>query len=706
MKKISYLLIAILSVYIFYSGFSSFSSDQINRMNSFATSIGQTTNKKVIGLNLQFNEDLVSTIHEYCEETNSTGIIEVYENTEGFITKNLIYIYSADPQDLKSLYIRNDQKRINFKKDSKNYYSTNLNDKDAYNYIDYLNRGYYGDYNDIYEFHTLNDLLNHTPGSEIITLYSISNSNKTSTSQMKDYFKEFIPENSQGQGISDVEIVPYSMQKEKFLNMVFLNAILGTALIFAFIFLKDRKEIVIRKMLGNSNKKIFISLYTKHIAILYGLFLFLEIILFALFVGPYRPCASLFLYYLINEGIKLLFSLIMIGIILLISTITVKSVKYIKQNGTQENKTVLSLVLKGILIFVLFPVFLTNCADWIESVHYLYILNLNESQMSNKIITNGISVSLNEDLFYSSELVNKLYYYMQEHNGIYEDFDINKRIDFLKNHMDSDLEIPVSNEIPYIVVNNNYLKDYTIRDEFGNPLDFNQIEESILLIPENYSFNQDQISYYSNYEDCKVIRIKPNFRFVRHMPYVENTKDLEKINPVIFIDHNWMENARVSTDNYFIPIDTKKSVSNFKRFLIQNNMDKKVKFYLSDSYFAQVKNKKTYELISLTILIVLISTILFVYQLQAIVIFLFEKRYYLSIQYLLGKSFYERYSLYLSINISLYLSVIIFYALYSKRILESFEIGFLILGIDLIFTIFTLKKKEYAECVDSLKGAR
>lgn len=45
---------------------------------------------------------------------------------------------------------------------------------------------------------------------------------------------------------------------------------------------------------------------------------------------------------------------------------------------------------------------------------------------------------------------------MQEHNGIYEDFDINKRIDFLKNHMDSDLEIPVSNEIPYIVVNNNY----------------------------------------------------------------------------------------------------------------------------------------------------------------------------------------------------------------------------------------------------------
>ena len=45
-----------------------------------------------------------------------------------------------------------------------------------------------------------------------------------------------------------------------------------------------------------------------------------------------------------------------------------------------------------------------------------------------------------------------------------------------------------------------------------------------------------------------------------------------------------MENARVSTDNYFIPIDTKKSVSNFKRFLIQNNMDKKVKFYLSDSY--------------------------------------------------------------------------------------------------------------------------
>lgn len=256
----------------------------------------------------------------------------------------------------------------------------------------------------------------------------------------------------------------------------------------------------------------------------------------------------------------------MIGIILLISTITVKSVKYIKQNGTQENKTVLSLVLKGILIFVLFPVFLTNCADWIESIHYLYILNLNESQMSNKIITNGISVSLNEDLFYSSELVNKLYYYMQEHNGIYEDFDINKRIDFLKNHMDSDLEIPVSNEIPYIVVNNNYLKDYTIRDEFGNPLDFNQIEESILLIPENYSFNQDQISYYSNYEDCKVIRIEPNLRFVRHMPYVENTKDLEKINPVIFIDHNWMENARVSTDNYFIPIDTKKVFQILKDF--------------------------------------------------------------------------------------------------------------------------------------------
>ena len=88
MKKISYLHIAIQSVYFFYSGFSSFSSDQINRMNSFATSIGQTTNKKVTGLNLQFNEDLVSTIHEYCVKTNSTGIIAVHENTEWFIIKN------------------------------------------------------------------------------------------------------------------------------------------------------------------------------------------------------------------------------------------------------------------------------------------------------------------------------------------------------------------------------------------------------------------------------------------------------------------------------------------------------------------------------------------------------------------------------------------------------------------------------------------
>ena len=85
---------------------------------------------------------------------------------------------------MKSLYIRNDQKQIDFKKDSKNYYSTNINDKNAYNYIDYLNRSYYGDYNDIYEFHTLNDLLNHTPGSEIITLYSISN--KTSTIILKN----------------------------------------------------------------------------------------------------------------------------------------------------------------------------------------------------------------------------------------------------------------------------------------------------------------------------------------------------------------------------------------------------------------------------------------------------------------------------------------------------------------------------------------
>ena len=58
--------------------------------------------------------------------------------------------------------------------------------------IESKNRSKVIDYNDIYEFHTLNDLLNHTPGSEIITLYSISN--KTSTSQMKDYFKEFIPE--------------------------------------------------------------------------------------------------------------------------------------------------------------------------------------------------------------------------------------------------------------------------------------------------------------------------------------------------------------------------------------------------------------------------------------------------------------------------------------------------------------------------------
>lgn len=136
-----------------------------------------------------------------------------------------------------------------------------------------------------------------------------------------------------------------------------------------------------------------------------------------------------------------------------------------------------------------------------------------------------------------------------------------------------------------------------------------------------------------------------------------------------------------------------KSVSNFKRFLIQNNMDKsKILFkwflfctgqeqkniWIDFINYTNRFNKHNFICLptSSDCHFLVWKKILFVYSIS------------------FRKSFYERYSLYLSINVSLYLSVIIFYALYSKRILESFEIGLLILGIDLIFTIFTLKKKN------------
>lgn len=706
MKKVSYLLTVILSFFIFYSGFQAYSSDQMQRLDLFSESICEKNNTELYVVNLTFENNtenkqkIISEIKDYLTSNSYSGVINVPQNTEDLLRKVNHYVYMPSAMLKGTLYLRN-SKQIDFIHDTNHYFTTDIKDSNASDWIDYMDQNLYEGYHDIFEIHPMNDYVFDCSQSDMIALYILGNTNSIRKSLEKSNLRPYIMQSDHDTFFSETETTVYEAVKPDLSNFVFGCSLLAIILIIITVILKDRKEIMISKLFGLSNMKLFRSLYTKYLISLPVMYSLTTILCYTYFVGNFRETTKDYLAFIGFYNIAYILSICIIAVILYGGIHALTSNEFMKQTKVKDNRTIVSMVLKLCLLMIVFIPCVTHGWETYDSLSILHTLLSNEKTMTNAIMLNGIIFD-NTDIFEQQNTIQKLYSYIDKHNGIYEEFNYVENYELV---LQGNQPLPFSITYPFITVNDNYLKDYKIQDSKGNEIDMNTLKESTLLIPDNYHLSDEQISFFCKGRPYNILSIKAGNTFTSHNPNNYTSNTLTKKNPIILLDKQWMESTSFSTDNYFIKINDEKDLNDFKSFISDNHLEKAMNFHLNKAYYDVNVSKLSYQVITSGFYTLLMLLLVFIYQIYTAIMYVHESRFIFALEYLMGKTFLQRYGSYLYTNILLYLVIVaagVFMS--SVTIMHIILFGLIMLIIDNTILYVTIRTYENKESANMLKG--
>lgn len=180
---------------------------------------------------------------------------------------------------------------------------------------------------------------------------------------------------------------------------------------------------------------------------------------------------------------------------------------------------------------------------------------------------------------------------------------------------------------------------------------------------------------------------------------------MTKKNPIILLDKQWMESTSFSTDNYFIKINDEKDLNDFKSFISDNHLEKAMNFHLNKAYYDVNVSKLSYQVITSGFYTLLMLLLVFIYQIYTAIMYVHESRFIFALEYLMGKTFLQRYGSYLYTNILLYLVIVaagVFMS--SVTIMHIILFGLIMLIIDNTILYVTIRTYENKESANMLKG--
>ena len=243
------------------------------------------------------------------------------------------------------------------------------------------------------------------------------------------------------------------------------------------------KEVSVRKMNGNQSTLIFTRLMRSFI--LFSILAYTVSIFFSYFIlgGDFTPIS-------LNVIKPMLMNLLMFaGVILIFTILSYLYVRYVasyvalKRSIVNMKMVYGNIIIKTVLLLIVLTPLVHEISTGVEAFrkiyhygsrteeHYNYNLFTNQSMMTSLPGEIGENLNMNQILFEEMILRGK---------GMYADFS--------HAHLDQQMiefYETIGMEIPYpsIIVDYQYLKEYSIRNEDGEVLDLSQITENTVFVP-------------------------------------------------------------------------------------------------------------------------------------------------------------------------------------------------------------------------------
>lgn len=185
MKIIIMVLVIFISSIIFYDSYVNLSQKQYNDVINLSYKFAQENDMEVVPIDLQLSEDKQERTKQF-NQVYSFLQEHSYPCFVGIVSKNIKTEYVYLPKQNKLPIYTEENKTIDFNKNSDRYLSSSYKDKSRYATIDFIDQDYHSEYNNVHRIKTFANYLEDWNGNTLFPLYFVTNSKQDLLKDLED----------------------------------------------------------------------------------------------------------------------------------------------------------------------------------------------------------------------------------------------------------------------------------------------------------------------------------------------------------------------------------------------------------------------------------------------------------------------------------------------------------------------------------------
>lgn len=463
-------------------------------------------------------------------------------------------------------------------------------------------------------------------------------------------------------------------------------ALLLSVLCFVF---KERKEFAIRTLQGQSRWRIFKEMILPLSLMSIAAYALTAVLAYWIVVGHVRPVDTPFLQYLWKMF------LVFTGLAAVVSCVSwvllsrMQSTLVLKEKNILENSYSMAVGFKTVVLCILVPVLCGYFNDGMTHANTLMdCFRFKDSFTENLVNT-----------FSPSSLSDEYLAFFNQHDGIFACFDLESHD---MNGNPSFLDYPIRPGQSQILYNDAYFDKHPVYGPDHEILQLPDAEVSV-LVPEKYYQDFITKSAFISEQGWPVLAIENGQTFINTRAY-DSADEMLRTDPFIIVYKNWSPLTSAVWGIWCLSIpDTPEVRAQIDQLRSEQDLD--TGWTSNRLYYNRVLRQLKTFIIRNVCSILLVLFMILIFQYFDCFLFFYENGDEVALQFLLGKSFREKYrTLFIWQSLAFAGAAVFFLFTHFFRFWEMLLWLCILLGLNLLLCCLFIRHFEKKQIVSALKG--
>lgn len=694
MKKIICVFVSCLSFFVFYLTFSMYSEAENQAFTSLVSKLEKDYSMKYnlyqIKLTKQISRDILE-LQDFADEHRMVLMTGIDQLTDlSGVTSWFLY----DPNNTISFPTKN-QKKISFSSDSNTYLTTNANDQDSYDIIDFVDVRNHKAYQDTRRIYTFSSYARVSENKRI-NLYVYSH-------EAKDKIDEIVQASNIAKYIEQpMELTSAAREETDYIviSQIIVVCIISICLLLYCLSIKYQKEILLRKLMGMSCRQISRGLFLRIMIEIVCWYIGVQVLCYIGFVRNIRPVTYPFIQILLSYVAGVVATLFVIYMILHLCVKKTTNLISLKKNIVSKQVVWLNLCMKFLVLLMIVPTLILFTKQGYTACSEFAFIVSHKEEMENQIYINAVNDRQTEgnDLVDIEKLIRDINVYMAKHGAVYQDFETYEDIkEFVKTHPE---DTDFASIYPYIIVNDAYLNDYTLRNTNGENISIESITNETIFVPEHRELSDTDKGMYCESSDCETIYVKEGMTYWNL--HVDTSLRTLKDPYVVYKPQIMLS---FGAKSYHMVMDTDLKKKQFDSFIKTEGYDQLLSVKNTSSEYREMIEKYKDDILFLLPLFITYIFVILIFIYQSTYIYFIYKKQEFAIKYLTGSSYMERHGDMLLTNVMVYAPLcILLYFVFSVSWKEAVCCIIFAIVFELAGFYILIRRFEKNRLIEILKG--